>query len=84
LEVKAIQFIAGLLGVHHVFIDNECRALCVVGDALADLSDRTEFAEEIEEFLWSDVVATPSQYSRSYDVALPYCLRVILETFNRP
>lgn len=38
LEVEAVQLVASRLGVHHVLIDNECGALCVVGDALADLA----------------------------------------------
>ena len=38
LEVEAVQLVASRLGVHHVFIDNECSALGVVGNALADLA----------------------------------------------
>src|SRR5689334_13798175 len=38
LEVKAVELVAGLLGIHYVFIDNEGRALGVVGNALTDLS----------------------------------------------
>jgi len=38
LEVETVQLVASRLGVHHVFIDNECGALGVVGDALADLA----------------------------------------------
>lgn len=74
LEVEAVQLVARLLRVHHVLIDNECRALGVVGDALAylarscqhaasldsmlNLPDWTKLAEEVEELLRSDVVAT--------------------------
>ena len=38
LEVEAVQLVASRLGVHYVFIDNECSALGVVGNALADLA----------------------------------------------
>jgi hypothetical protein len=38
LEVEAIQLVARLLRIHHVLIDNEGRALGVVGDSLADLA----------------------------------------------
>jgi hypothetical protein len=38
LEVEAVQLVARLLCIHHVFIDNECRALGIVGDSLADLT----------------------------------------------
>lgn len=69
-----MQLFAGLLCIHHVFVDDVCGALCVCGHALADLArtqlvspedaesynipDRAELAEELEEFLSSDVVAT--------------------------
>jgi len=38
LEVEAVELIAGLLGIHHVFIDDEGSALGVRGDALTDLA----------------------------------------------
>ena len=38
LKIEAVQFVASLLGVHYVFIDNECGTLCVVGNSLADLA----------------------------------------------
>lgn len=38
LEVEAVELVAGLLGVHHVLIDDECSALGVVRNALADLA----------------------------------------------
>jgi hypothetical protein len=38
LEVEAVQFIAGLLGIHHVLIDDKRRPLCVVGDTLTYLA----------------------------------------------
>ena len=38
LEIEAVQFIASQLCIHHVFIDDEGRSLCVVGDSLAHLS----------------------------------------------
>jgi hypothetical protein len=38
LEVESVQLIASLLGIHHVFINDEGRSLCIVGDSLADLS----------------------------------------------
>jgi hypothetical protein len=73
LEVEAVQLVARLLRIHHILIDNECRALGVVGNALADLAryrqyaatshafsnlpDWTKLAEEVEELLRGDVVA---------------------------
>jgi hypothetical protein len=38
LEVEAIQLVASRLGIHYIFIDNECCALSVVGDALTNLA----------------------------------------------
>lgn len=38
LKVEAVQLIAGLLGVHDIFEDDEGGALSGVGDALADLT----------------------------------------------
>jgi hypothetical protein len=38
LEVEAVQLVASHLGIHYVFIDNECCAFRVVGDSLADLA----------------------------------------------
>jgi hypothetical protein len=38
LEVEAVQLVARLLRIHHVLIDNEGRALGVVGDPLTDLT----------------------------------------------
>ena len=38
LEVEAVQAVAGLFGVGHVFVDDEAGAFGVVGDALADLA----------------------------------------------
>ena len=38
LEVEAVELVAGLFRVHDVFVDYECSAFCVVGDALADLA----------------------------------------------
>jgi hypothetical protein len=38
LEVEAIQLVAGLLRIHHVFIDYESGALRIIRDALADLA----------------------------------------------
>ena len=40
LEVEAVELVAGLLGIHYVFIDDEGGALCVRGDALTDLAAR--------------------------------------------
>ena len=57
LEIKPVEFVAGLFGVGDVFVDDEAGAFGRVGGALADLSDGTEFAEEVEEFVGSDVVA---------------------------
>lgn len=41
LEVEAIQLVAGLLGVHDVFEDDECGTLGLWGHALAYLAERT-------------------------------------------
>ena len=38
LEVEAVEFVASLLGVHHVFINNECGAFGIVGNSLANLT----------------------------------------------
>ena len=38
LEVESVQLIARLLRIHHVLIDNECCALGVVGNSLANLT----------------------------------------------
>jgi hypothetical protein len=38
LEVEAVELVASRLGIHYIFIDNECSALGVVGDALANLA----------------------------------------------
>lgn len=38
LKVKAIELVAGHLGIHHVFIDNIGRSLGVIGNALSDLA----------------------------------------------
>lgn len=39
LEIESVELVAGLFGVYHILVDNECGALCVVGDALADLAN---------------------------------------------
>ena len=39
LEIEAVEFVAGLFGVYNILVDDECGALCVVGDALTDLTD---------------------------------------------
>jgi len=41
LEVEAVQLVARLLGIHYVFIDNECRSLGVICNSLADLTERS-------------------------------------------
>lgn len=38
LEVESVQLVAGLLGVHNIFIDNKGGALGSVGNSLADLA----------------------------------------------
>jgi hypothetical protein len=38
LEVEAVELVAGLLGVHDIFVDDKGGALGVVGDALSDLA----------------------------------------------
>jgi hypothetical protein len=38
LEVEAVELVAGRLGIHYIFIDDEGSALGVVGNALADLA----------------------------------------------
>lgn len=45
LEVEAVELVAGLFGVYNIFVDHECGAFCVVGNALADLTNGTEFAK---------------------------------------
>ncbi|CAM6003584.1 unnamed protein product [Sphagnum balticum] len=37
-SLNPVQLIARHLGIHHILIDNECRALGVVRDPLADLT----------------------------------------------
>jgi hypothetical protein len=55
-EVEAVQLVTGLLGVHHVVVDDERSALGGGGGAGADLADGAEFAEEVEERRRVDVV----------------------------
>ena len=38
LEVEAVELVAGLLGIHYVFIDDEGGALGVCGNALTHLA----------------------------------------------
>lgn len=38
LKVEAVQLVAGLLSIHDIFVNDECGAFGVVGDALADLT----------------------------------------------
>lgn len=59
LKVVAVQFVAGLLRIHNIFVDNEGGALGVARNALADLANGPVLAEEIEQLLRSDVVASP-------------------------
>ena len=56
LEVEAVELVAGLFGVYNIFVDDECGAFCVVGDAMADLTNGTEFAKQLKEFIGTDVV----------------------------
>ena len=56
LEVEAVQLVAGALGVHDIFVDDEGGAFGVCRDALADLAEGAEFAEEVEEVVGADVV----------------------------
>ena len=56
LEVESVKLVACLFGVYNILVDNECGAFCVVGDALADLTNGTEFAKELKEFVGADVV----------------------------
>ena len=51
LEVEAVELVASRLGIHYVFIDNECCAFGVVGDALADLAAACQY-EIAEERAW--------------------------------
>jgi len=39
LEVEAVELVASRLGVHYVFIDDECGALGVIRDALTYLAE---------------------------------------------
>lgn len=45
LEVETIQLVAGGFGVHDILVDDERGALCVVGDALADLARGVSMAK---------------------------------------
>lgn len=38
LEVEAVELVAGLLGIHHILVDDKGSALGVAGNALADLA----------------------------------------------
>ena len=38
LEIVAVELVASLFCVYDIFVNDECGALCVVGDALADLA----------------------------------------------
>lgn len=38
LEVEAIQLVTRLLGIHDIFVDDECGTLGIVCDALTDLT----------------------------------------------
>ena len=55
-EVESVQFVAGLLGVHDVVVDDKRGALGGGGGAGADLADGTELAEEVEQGGRIDVV----------------------------
>ena len=78
LKVVAVQLVARLLRIHHVFIDDEGGALGVARDALSNLTvyrsqrkppgtkagevdvpDGPVLPKEVEQLLWSDVVAGP-------------------------
>jgi hypothetical protein len=39
LKIEPVQFIARGLGVHDIFVDDECGALGVVCDSLTDLAE---------------------------------------------
>jgi hypothetical protein len=56
LEVETIELVACLLGVYDILVYHKRSSLCVVGDTLADLTDGTEFAKELKEFVRADVV----------------------------
>ena len=77
LEVEAVQLVARLLGIHYVFIDNECRSFGIIRNSLTDLTrwsvccmvlgvmnipNWTKLSEEVEELLWCDVVAVTHQH----------------------
>jgi len=55
-EVKAVQSVAGIFGVHDVLVDDVGGALCCVGRAGSDLPDGTMLAEQVEESGGVDVV----------------------------
>jgi hypothetical protein len=42
LEVESIQLVACHLGIHHVLINDKCRTLCIICDALPNLTGETE------------------------------------------
>ena len=43
LEVEAVELVASRLSIHYVFIDDECSAFSVVGDALANLAIQCQY-----------------------------------------
>jgi hypothetical protein len=48
LEVEAVQFVAGLLSIHYIFVNDECGALGVVGNSLTDLAVERVSKTELE------------------------------------
>ena len=45
LKVEAVELVASLLRVHHIFIDYERSALGVAGNALTDLAGRYQHSK---------------------------------------
>jgi len=43
LKVEAVEFVASLLGIHYVFIDDECGAFGIVGNSLANLPTNDQY-----------------------------------------
>lgn len=46
LEVEAVQLVASTLRIHDILVDHESGALCVGGDALADLAGRNTWSAD--------------------------------------
>lgn len=43
MEVEAVEFVASLLGIHYVLIDDERGAFGIIGNALANLTADSQY-----------------------------------------